>query len=72
MSNNTTFERVRDIIIEAYAQVDQSQRELLLIKADNLERELVTSYRSKGLKLTANNIAHALDIHKKNQFKRSF
>lgn len=71
MSSELTLERIRDIIIEAYAQVDLSQREQLLIKADNLEQQLVTVYERKGLKLTANNIAHALEMVKRNQYKRS-
>lgn len=70
MGTEITLERIKDMIIEAYAQVDKFKREQFLIQADDLERRLVTEYKSRGLKQTANNIAQSLDIHKKNQYKR--
>ena len=71
MHKEITLERIKDIIIEAYAQVDQFKKNQLLGEAESLERQLVTTYRSKGLKLTADNIAHSLKAHKRSQLKRS-
>ncbi|MCG6930550.1 MAG: hypothetical protein LJE64_08320 [Desulfofustis sp.] len=66
-----SLERIRDMIIEAYAQVDRSMRDKLLAQADRLQQQLLMEYKSKGLKLTADNIDHTLETHKKRQCERS-
>jgi len=71
MSNEITLERIKDLILEAYAQVDLLKREELLVKAESLEEQLLALYRKKGLSLTATNIAHSLKAHRKIQRKRS-
>jgi len=68
MGNQITLEHIKDIIIEAYSQVDAFKRDQLLEQADDLEHQLVAAYREKGLRQTASNIAHSLEILKKNHF----
>lgn len=70
MGKEITLEGIKGLIIEAYSQVDMFQREQLLVKAESLEQLLIKEYRGRGLKLTADNIAHTLKVHKMNQLKR--
>lgn len=72
MGTDITLERIKDLIIEAYAQIDTFKREQHLVKADDLERRLVTEYKSRGLKQTANNIAQSLELHKKTSTNNSY
>lgn len=70
-NNNLSLENIRDLIIEAYGCVDKKRRIGLLEKAARLEKSLVTVYRSRGLEITADNIAKTLKILRQRQRKRS-
>ena len=63
-----SLERIKDLIIEAYALVDDNRRELLLDRADRLEAQLVEAYRAKGLRITADNICNTLEDHRRRYY----
>ncbi len=65
-----TLERIKDLLIEAYSTFDETSRMLLLEKADRLEAQLIATYRSRGLKITADNICDTLSDHRRRLGKR--
>ncbi len=67
-----SLESIKNMIIEAYADVDKYRQARLLEKADRLEQKLVASYRSKGLIITADNIGDTLKMHRRRHNKRTY
>ncbi len=65
-----TLERIKDLLIEAYSTFDETSRMLLLEKADRLEAQLIATYRSRGLRITADNICGTLNDHRRRLGKR--
>jgi hypothetical protein len=64
-----TLERIKNLISEAYAVLDDNRRMILLERADRLEAQLVETYRGKGLKITADNICDTLEDHRRHLYK---
>ncbi len=60
-----SLERIKELIIEAYSAIDDNNKVLLLERADQLEAQLVQTYRAKGLKITADNICDTLENHRR-------
>ena len=66
------LERIKDLIIEAYSTLDETNKVLLLEKASLLEEQLLAIYRARGLQITADNICRTLKSHRKYHCRRRF
>lgn len=72
VQEEVSLERIKDLIIEAYAAIDGNRRALLLQRADDLQYQLVAIYRARGLQITADNICDTLESYRKRHFKHSY
>ncbi|MGI9538346.1 MAG: hypothetical protein ACR2PB_14845 [Desulfocapsaceae bacterium] len=69
-SGELSLERIKDLIIEAYSALDGKRRMKLLERADQMEAQLVSIYRARGLQITADNICDTLETHRKRHCNR--
>jgi len=70
-NHDLSIEYIKEKIVEAYDCADSQRRANLLDEAAQMEHQLVDAYRSRGLKITADNITYNLTLLRKRQRRQS-